>query len=29
MTSLIFFIGMLVVTGLVIFIDDGQWDRKE
>ena len=28
MTEVIFFIGLFVVTGLIVIMDDGQWDRK-
>jgi hypothetical protein len=29
MAVVIFFICMFVVTGLIIVMDDGQWDRKK
>jgi hypothetical protein len=29
MTEVIIFIGLFVVTGLIIVMDDGQWDRKK
>jgi hypothetical protein len=29
MAVAIFFIGMFVVTGLIIVMDDGQWNREK
>jgi hypothetical protein len=29
MTHVILFIGLFVVTGLIIVMDDAQWDRKK
>jgi hypothetical protein len=29
MTEVIIFIGLFVVTGLIIVMDDGQWNRKK
>jgi hypothetical protein len=29
MFNVIFIIGLFVVTGLIIVMDDGQWDRKK
>jgi len=27
MEALLFFIGMLILTGICIVVDDGQWER--
>jgi hypothetical protein len=29
MTEVILFIGLFVLTGIVIVVDNGQWDRKK
>jgi len=29
MTEVLIFIGLFVITGIVILMDDGQWDRKK
>ncbi len=28
-TAALIFIGMFVLTGIIIITDDGQWDRKK